>query len=327
MLRFSLALAGIFSLFLLQGVAFACDLCAIYSARGALNNPKGSFRLGVTERYTRYEGTAEQFRSLSETFGMEQSLDSSITQLAASYQLSEDIGVQLNIPFIYREYTRLEVGREKKGDEYGVGDSSLLLHYELLKKEVNASRFGLEVYGGLKLPTGDDDRLQEEQNEQTDLNSFLHGVPNGNLVDGADLALGSGSFDFPLGFALHAERGRFFFASDLQLHLRTEGAYDFQYGNSLFFNVKPGGYLYLEHNFAVALAASFSGDFKDKDKLRGSSLADSDENLLFLGPELRISAYERLSAFFSYDFVLSKDSAETGVQPEYRILLGLSYKL
>jgi hypothetical protein len=309
--------------------AFACDLCAIYSARGALNNSPGTLRLNVTERYTRYEGTANNFRPLSEAYANEQSLNSSITQIAASYQFAKDANVELNVPFIYRDYKRIDRGRKREGEEYGFGDTSLLLRYAALKQQFLDTRLGLEVYAGIKLPTGDDDRLSEEQDEVDDLNlnNFLHGVPNGSLVDGADLALGSGSFDFPIGASFHLEDGRFFIATDLQLHLRTKGGYDFQYGNSLFFTLKPGAYLLLEHNYALSLSASLSGDFKDKDQLGGRTLADSDENLLFLGPELRLNAFEKVSAFFAIEFAIADDNEELGVQPKRRLFVGFSYKI
>jgi hypothetical protein len=321
-------------LFLLSAMVFApadavaCDLCALYTARNASSSPENSFNLTVNNRFTAYRGTARQFAPLGNTFLTEQKLDSTIVQFLGSWQANREMSVQLSLPFIYRDYERLEAGRMRSGKEYGFGDLSALLSYQPIDYRYQDLRLVVRVYGGIKLPTGDDDRLKEEKDEDAsrDLTQLLHGTPNGNLVDGADLALGSGSYDFPLGVSIHLEKERLFLNADLQVHLRTEGSSDFQYGNGLFFSLRPGTYLLLKHDYALSIAADLNGDFKDKDHLDGETLDGSAENLLFLGPDLRLDAAERFTAFLAWHFVLKDDNQETGVQPARRILAGISYR-
>jgi hypothetical protein len=53
--------------------------------------------------------------------------NSSIAQLVAGYQITNQFALQINIPIIYREFKRPEGFAIDRGTESGVGDVSLLL--------------------------------------------------------------------------------------------------------------------------------------------------------------------------------------------------------
>src|SRR5437016_10757759 len=112
---------------------FACDLCAIYSAAQARGEVgKGPF-LGVAEQFTHF-GTV-QVDGVKTNNPSGQYLDSSISQLFAGYNFNERIGVQFNLPVIYRSYKRPDgAGGIEHGTESGIGDASLLLSVVALEK-------------------------------------------------------------------------------------------------------------------------------------------------------------------------------------------------
>src|SRR5262245_2537536 len=83
---------------------FACDLCAIYSATQAQGETgKGPF-VGVAEQFT-YFGTVQvDGEKVPNQWG--QYLNSSISQIFAGYNFNDRLGLQLNLPVIYRSYKR-----------------------------------------------------------------------------------------------------------------------------------------------------------------------------------------------------------------------------
>src|SRR5947207_13678494 len=83
---------------------FACDLCAIYSAAQARGEVgRGPFA-GVAEQFTHF-GTV-QIDGVRVGNPSGQYLDSSISQVFAGYNFNERIGLQFNLPVIYRSYKR-----------------------------------------------------------------------------------------------------------------------------------------------------------------------------------------------------------------------------
>jgi hypothetical protein len=304
--------------------ASACDLCAIYSAYETSEGSPGGITLGLAQQYTAYE--AASTGAAAEILD-EQSLDSSVVQLYAAYRISERFEVQANVPYIYRDYKRTKGRLSESGDEFGFGDSSVLVSYEPWQLRDGSQLLTWRLYSGIKLPTGDDDRLKEEAEEGVErIAQLSHGQVDGSLVSGADLALGSGSIDIPFGTSLLYQFNRLQFSADVQYVLRNEGSYDFEYGDGLFFSVGSGGHVYVDHDSQLALRLKFSGDFKDKDSIRGDEITKSDQNKLFLGPEVLFTHGQRLLARLGYDFVVADDSESRGIQPEGRLSCALSYR-
>src|SRR5205085_5591808 len=106
--------------------------------------------------------------------------------------------VQVGVPIIYREFERPEGFAIDRGHESGIGDLSLLGVFTPLRVEHMHSTFNWSVFGGLKFPTGDSDRLREELKEIE-----IPGAPESG-IHGHDLALGSGSYDEVIGTGMYA---------------------------------------------------------------------------------------------------------------------------
>ena len=107
-----------------------------------------------------------------------------------------------------------------------------------------------------------------------------------NSIHGHDLALGSGSYDFPTGFVLFAQRGSSFLTGSLQYTFRTRGDFDYEYADELLWELSPGYFVHISHDDTLALKANLSAEHKGKDNIDGEHDGDTGTNALFLGPEL-----------------------------------------
>src|SRR5437867_3266319 len=222
----------ILSLSVLAGVvaapAMACDLCSVYSAMQARGEIDKGFTVGVAEQFTHYGTVQEDGHKVPND--LDQHLDSSISQLFAGYNFTDRFGVQVNVPIIYRSFQRVDdSGGIEHGTESGVGDVSLVANLLAYRKATKKFTFAWTLHGGVKLPTGSSDRLQEEVDGLS-----APPPPPGALesgIHGHDLALGSGSVDGIVGTGLFARRQRWFLAANAQYSIRTKGDFDYRYAN------------------------------------------------------------------------------------------------
>lgn len=280
---------------------------------------------GVAHLFTHYES------NVNPTFASDQPgqhLDSNIAQAYLSYSLANEASVQLNLPLIHRRYRRLEDGESVEGTESGVGDITALLKLVPVRNHEAESALLWELFGGLKLPTGDTNRLREESDAaHADEERILrHGGADGSLIGGSDLALGSGSTDLIFGTAVFAQQGRYFASGSVQYGLRREGDYGYQYGDDLFWSLAAGRYLVLEDERSLALKAAFSGDHKREDSIHGDSVEGSREDNVYVGPELEYSLASRWHFDIGVDLPILNESAATQAVPQLRIRGSLAYR-
>ena len=311
--------------------ASACDLCAIYTATRAREQQENSFQTGASEWFS-YSGSLQQGgHHVDNEF--HQHLASSITQLYAAYDLTDQYGVQVNLPYIIRRYQRLADNGIEHGTNSGIGDMSLLAKATPLNY-VAGDRFALlQVFGGLKLPTGDSDELSPEmEHEQMGMEedassegNMKHSHAEHSAIHGHDLALGSGSYDFPVGARLLVQQGQLFAAGNLQYMFHTEGAHNYRYADDLMWRAGPGYYAYAEHDSSLAIKANLSGEYKRKDSQGGISQDDTGIRSLFIGPELLLT-WGRWTAEAAWDLPL--DINNTGLQAvaDYRLSAAVSYR-
>src|SRR5437867_4344135 len=170
--------------------AIACDLCSVYSAMQARGEIKKGFTVGVAQQFTHYGALQEDGHKIPND--LNQHLDSSISQLFAGYNFTDRFGVQVNVPIIYRSFQRADdSGGIERGTESGISDVSLVANLLACRKAAKKFTFAWTLHGGVKLPTGGSDRLQEEVDELT-APPLPPGAPESG-IHGHDLALGSGS--------------------------------------------------------------------------------------------------------------------------------------
>src|SRR5437660_1153464 len=103
--------------------ASACDLCSIYSATQASGESGRGFYAGVAEQFTSFGTLQDEGRKAPNDIG--QYINSSLSQLYAGYNFTDRLGVQFNLPVIYRSFKRPRGDVIEQSTESGIGDSSL----------------------------------------------------------------------------------------------------------------------------------------------------------------------------------------------------------
>ncbi len=307
--------------------ASACDICAIYTSVDISEIISG-FRLGLAQQYTDF-GTRMEDSVEVENPGEE--LQSSITQILLGYNFGPEWGLQVNLPIIYRPYTRLEEDDLVSGSESGIGDLALLGRWVPFRTVSERGLFRFSIFGGLKFPTGNSDPLAEESEPSIDdlirgkflsstasLGSAAHGGA-ASAIHGHDLALGTGSYDGVVGGQLFMSWDRFFWTTSGQYTIRTEGSFDYRYANDLTFNAGPGYFAYLDHGWSVGLQAIISGETKGQDEFDGEALDDTAATYLFAGPAIRLAYGASLSAEVGGDIPFVRNETSLQIVPDYRI--------
>ncbi|MFN8389381.1 MAG: hypothetical protein U0136_03740 [Bdellovibrionota bacterium] len=324
--------------------ALACDLCAIYSAQNMKDSQSGSFTVGAAEQFTSFNSVRLNGDWVPNE--AHQSLSSSVLQLYGRYDFTDAFGAQINLPYINRHFKRPENGELAKGSESGIGDMSVLGLYTPVRVSDGDFFARLSVRGGLKLPTGDSGRIEEETEEgdaeaaasspdaEEEMVSMVahaghdHGgsseTPSG--IHGHDLALGSGSIDYILGTTGFIEDGRLFGVVDVQYAIRTEGDFDYRYQNDLAWSLGAGAYLLTEHEATISLKANLSGEYKGMDIFDGNKAEDTGMNSMFLGPEIGFTVGENIFGLLAVDLPFLLDNTSFQAVPDYRLRFGVTYR-
>src|ERR1035441_8288095 len=98
----------------------ACDLCAVYAATEAQGGSgQGGFG-GVAEQFAYFNTLHANGHDVANDG--DQYIKSSLSQVFAGYNFNDRIGVQFNLPIIYRSYGY----GSARGSELGIGDVSLM---------------------------------------------------------------------------------------------------------------------------------------------------------------------------------------------------------
>jgi hypothetical protein len=284
-----------------------CDLCSVYSAMQAQGESGKGFFGGVAEQFTHFGTLQEEGHQVP---GEGQYIDSSVAQVFAGYNFNNRLGVQLNLPVIYRAYG----SDTMHGTVSGIGDLSLVGTFTAYQRLTETFNFSWTLLGGVKFPTGDSALL----------NTPDSALPEG--IGGHDLALGSGSYDGLVGSGAFGRWKRLFATASVQYAIRSEGDFEHQYANDLTWFGGPGAYLALRHDFTLSLQAMASGETKGKDTFAGVPDEDSAETLVYVGPQLNFTWGGTLSALAAVDLPVVRDNSGTQVMPDYRVRVALSWR-
>jgi opacity protein-like surface antigen len=295
----------------------ACDLCAIYAATEAQGSGGAGFFGGVAEQYTHFGTLQSAGHEVPNT--ADQFIESSVTQIFAGYNFNYRFGLQFNLPVIYRSFQRPRGAAIEHGEEFGIGDASLIgnfLAYQKLKEHFTVN---WSLLGGVKFPTGNSSHLAEEDVESEG------GLPPSG-IGGHDLALGSGSFDGIVGTSLYLRYKHLFASGGLQYAARTEGSFGHQYANDLTWSGGPGVYVALTHNYTLSLQAVISGETKGKDTENGEADGDSAETIGYVGPQVNFTWSSTLSAQVGADLPVHVENSGLQVVPSYRVRAAFTWR-
>ena len=322
----------------------ACDLCGCYTPQletmpgsGAKDSSQWSNGLygAVAEQFTYFETVQIDGREVSNPTGQYE--NSSITQVIFGYSINDRFAVQFDAPLIFREFKRPEGFSIDRGTESGLGDISLLLktvafHYAspgqrefdvsgknpvAIEHEPDFTISGV-LLTGLKFPTGDSSRLEEEFHE-----IHIAGVPPSG-IHGHDLALGTGSWDGIFGEQNSLRYRNLFVQTNVQFTLRGDGSHQYHFANDLTWEGGPGYYFIRNRHTIAGLQLVVSGEHKDVDRFRGKPADDTGITSVFLGPRL-IASRGRFSAEIAAEFPVSIDNTALQVVPDYRLRGAVSF--
>lgn len=266
-----------------------------------------------------------------------QYLSSSITQLVTGYQFNSRFALQLNVPLIYREFRRPEGFEIQQGTVSGLGDISLLLKTVLFHYASPAQR-SFEFYGGknpvavehepdftvstvlltgIKFPTGNSSRLEEEFHEVE-----VPGAPESG-IHGHDLTLGTGSYDGIFGEQTALRYRNFFFETNVQFTLRGDGTHQYHFANDLVWSTGPGYYFLRKSDTIFGLQFVGSGEYKDLDRFQGKPAEDTGITSVFIGPRL-VASHGRWSAEIAGELPVLINNTSLQAVPDYRMHAGIS---
>ena len=315
----------------------ACELCAIYSANNAREDSGRGFLFTISEQYVaastlQYEGhSASAYDFYTPAF-----LNTLYTHIVPGYNFSSRFGLSLNVPIIYRDFRRkqfLNLAQfddpngaqvDERGTLTGLGDIALITRLSLLQKVKMKYSLNISLLAGIKFPTGDTTRLDEEiGSARTDANFSQHLALGG--VHQHDLTLGSGSFDGVFGLSSSFRWKRWFFNNQLQYYLRTE-ARSYKFGDMIIVSGGPGGYVPLGNQSTVSLQANAFYESNARDKILGQSFSQTGMAAWYLGPLINLTIGEHFSANAGVDIPLRIYNHGLQTVPDYRIHGGFTWR-
>lgn len=320
-MRITFAQATFALLIALPSRSYACDPCALYSASQLHNSEAQSFTVAAFEQYTDFD-TAETLPENSIRNG-ELVKGFSTTQFLVAYQLNADLGLQLNLPLIYRRYDEIEKFRSSSESEFGIGDTSVVGSYSLYQENSPDWALNASTTVGIKLPTGDTGSI-ESSSLATDATATKH-HPISGASGGRILTLGSGSVDYILGLQMFSRYQKVILSGYTQYAIRTEGDFDYEFADDFIWSFGPGYFINLSDQHSVAAKIALSGEHKNKDRLAGHKVIGSDFSNLYIGPEL-LATFNNISAELGVDFRVSDEDREATIVPEYKVRAGIAYR-
>jgi len=309
--------------------AYACDLCSVYTTV-AMEQIKAGPRVGLATQFSSFKSLREAGEEVDNDAG--EMLRSSITQLLVGYNFNTSWGVQASVPWIERRFRQETETGTTSGREDGLGDIALTGRWVALDNiGENQTMLRATLRGGIKLPTGDSDRLAEEQHGG-ELGAGVRFSSHDEVHEGGlhehDLALGTGSIDYLLGADLFASRGRAFVSLAVDYSLRTEGDHDYRYADDLTVSAGPGVFFThgpTEHRMAMQLVATMQS--KGQDTQAGEKVAGSALTAVYLGPRILYSWRTSLVAHLELDLPTVLNNSGLSLVPDYRLRAGLTWLL
>jgi hypothetical protein len=269
--------------------------------------------------------------------------ESASLQLLISHRLNSSWSVQASVPYL---------DRELDGEsESGLGDASIIGVYNVYESRGEQRAVRVDIYGGLKMPTGDSDRLKEEQAvdegggeehahaqkslarhagehhdeeemaEPADDHAAEHHAAHS---DGHHLALGSGSWDPIAGAIVRVDQEAWRFSADIQYVLRTEGDYDFEYGDGLFARAAALHNVADSEEMSVHLGVAVSAEWSDDNEVDGVTQDGSGKEAGYVGPIIQVNMGESVALSASLDLpVYNEDDGLSGAA-DYRVRAGFA---
>lgn len=313
-------------IYLASSTALACDPCALYNASRLHDSEDGAISIAAFQQYTDYN-TAKNLPKNSIRDG-ELVKSFSTTQLLVAYEATQDLGLQLNLPLVYRRFSELEKFKASSESEFGIGDATIGSNYTLYRENNPDWSIYSAASAAVKLPTGDTGSIKSSTTTVAEIQSGATATKH-HAITGASggrvLTLGSGSVDYILGTNAVARYKKLLLSGYAQYAIRTEGDFNYEFADDFLWAVAPGYFINLGHDHSVAAKLALSGESKNKDRLDGHKVIGSDFSNLYLGPEIQVT-FGNIATELGVDFRVSSEDRDATVVPELKVRAGFSYR-
>ena len=310
-------------------VASACDPCALYNASRMFGHSPESFTLGVSNQYTSFDKATKPDSGSIRDGELVKGFNT--TQLNFGYDLNEKSGLQLTLPLVTRRFNTISRYQSESDSDFNLGDSIIAGNYSFYNYRDGEVVVLAGVTAGIKLPTGDTGVLEDVSTSGANgglktKNLFKHHQLSSSSGGGRALTFGSGSVDYIVGANLLTRYKRYFFLTNYQYTLRTEGDFDYEFADDMVWSTGPGYYFAVDDKYTVGTRVVASGEYKASDKLKGNKVEYSALSNLYVGPEIIATINNRYFIETGIDFRTSSEDASLTVVPTTRFRFSLSYR-
>lgn len=276
-----------------------------YSANGipinsdlGLTPHKGEFIFRAQGRY---------LRKSDDPLNLGRSVDAVVVPFVGVYGFTSKSSILVKVPTIYRE---LKTASGTFRSDHGPGDVIILGKHRFFTHNFKGGTSRISAIAGLELPTGDDNARDS-----------LGLLPKG-------IQLGSGSVDVIAGGTYTLQTLNYEIDADLR-YIFNQEANDFEFGDIFKYNfayqkriwpsILPDKGIYSQWNAVLEL----NGMLERKSESRGSEVASSGGNTIFLSPGIQFVSKRSVYEFsFLYPVVQNLN----GSQLETDYSLALSYR-
>lgn len=311
-------------------IGFGSEIAGPVTTISATSLPKGRWSIGLRTEYVKFDAFSdaelENFAQQGEEIHSTDYLLSPF--LGASYGLTDDFTLGLQIPYILRNDIReghLEDSIpevHKHRDSKGIGDITLLGQYRFLNKK--RGNFEVALLSGFKFPTG-----------------TTHAKDNDGGRFETEHQPGSGSWDLLIGIAVSKRLGRASLDTNLLYTFVTEGAQNTDLGNLLNYNVavsyRLGGETNHHHSHESAmhhdhalhthlawnLILEINGEWRQKQKVGGIKDKNSGGSLVYISPGVRLTVGDHWSSSISIGLPVFQDLNGKQYEADLRIILAV----
>jgi len=210
-------------------------------------------------------------------------------------------------PYFDKSRKTDKAGVTERQKTTGFGDASLSLKYLVFQRDALKETKRATVVGGIKLPTGNDDKK---------------GLPR-------PFQLGSGSFDYHLGSTFTWVKGRGSVNADFLYTFKTEAG-GFRFGDTMKYDLALGFRLlpvvyrtYPAKQLNIYL--EFNGLYARRNDVNGASVQDSGGNTVLISPGIQFIPGRTLIFEASLQLPLIEDLNGTQLETDYTFLAGFRW--
>jgi len=236
-----------------------------------------------------------------------------LTQMTVRYGLGNGWGVRLMVPWWQKEMTRGAMSggvlTQNESSNNGLGDMVVMGRYRVLSQK-QGSLFNLALGGGLKLPTGDTNELDE--------------LSRSNGCYGIGFQCGSGSWDPKFEIALNRMIKNWRFDTTFMYTLTTKGDLDYECGDKFQYNFGSS----VAINKWLDLQLEYNGTWQDRSQLKGIKVKNSGGNTGYITPgfHLKFSRSPNIRFDVGMPILVFRDLNGEQLSEDYQIVCKLAFK-